>query len=44
MIIEGDFGLDINEPGVGGKTALKKAKDKGHSAVIRFLESNGATE
>ena len=44
MLVEGDFGMDINEPGQNGKTALTFAKEKHHSPIIRFLESNDATE
>ena len=43
MIVEGDYGMDINDDGPGS-TPLKKAKDKGHNAIVRFLESHGAAE
>ena len=41
MLVEGNYNIDINDA-TPGKTPLKMAKDKGHTAIVWFLESHGA--
>ena len=41
MLIEGEYGMDINDDGPGWKP-LAMAQDQGHTAIVRFLEGNGA--
>jgi ankyrin repeat protein len=38
-----DQGININEPGTDGQVPLKVAVDYGHSELIQFLVSNGAS-
>ena len=41
MLVEGNYNIDINDA-TPGKTPLKMAKDKGHTAIVWFLDSHGA--
>ena len=40
MLVEGNFGMNINEKSKYGDTLLKMAK--GHNDIVSFLESKGA--
>ena len=42
MLVEGDFGMNINEKDKRGDTPLKKAEIFDHNDVVSFLESKGA--
>ena len=42
MLVEGNFGMNINEKTKYRRTPLKIAKDCGHNDVVAFLESKGA--
>ena len=42
MLVEGNFGMNINEQDQDGDTPLKFAKEEGHNDIVSFLESKGA--
>ena len=42
MLVEGNFGMNINEKTNSGRTPLKLAKNEGHNDIVSFLESKGA--
>ena len=41
MLVEGNFGMNINEKDNRGDTPLKMARDGGHDDIVSFLESKG---
>merc|ERR550534_3246463 len=41
MLVEGDFGMNVNETDKFGDTPLRPAKDEGHNDIVSFLESKG---
>ena len=42
MLVEGNFGMNINKKTRFGMNPLKFAKDQGHNDIVSFLESKGA--
>ena len=43
MLVEGNFGMNINQNSYGGNSPLKYAKDAGYNNIVSFLGSKGAT-
>ena len=41
MLVEGNFGMNINEKINCGDTPFKIARDGGHNDIVSFLESKG---
>ena len=42
MLVEGNFGMNMNEKAMNGDTPLKLAKANHHNDIVSFLESKGA--
>ena len=42
MLVEGDFGMNVNEKIKDGRTPLKLAQDFGQNDIVFFLERKGA--
>ena len=42
MLVEGDFGMNVNEKLKDGRTPLDVAELRGLNAIIAYLKSKGA--